>query len=150
MSKQPAISSLVAIIIVVVILAIASAAGYSVLAHSMQKSSSTMRKYYDLIFVQSGVCSPPIYAEAYVVVLNNKTTQTEPAGGSIPAYAAGTQYKIYSNMTFTVAQGTYSYSAGGSYYISQTGTVTIIDANATVVVQDTATCTTNSTSSGSP
>jgi hypothetical protein len=120
LNRRHAISTLVAIIIVVVILSIASVGGYAVLVHNTNKSSSSsaVRKYYDLIFVQSGVCSPPVYAEAYVMALNNKTTQTEPDGASIPAGGAATFDKIYSNMTFTVTQGTYSYSAGGSYYIS--------------------------------
>ena len=93
---------------------------------------------FELVFNETGYCSPAVYPAPWAVTLNNKTTLVEPPNASLPLPENGvTSYspsnKNYSMIVFSVPNGTYNYTIYPKVIFRQSGTVTVN--NSDVLIQ---------------
>lgn len=101
---------------------------------------------YSLIFNQTGTCDNLVtYIAPWAVVLNNKTEMSQPPNldlQKIGDWAASPANKGYSEINFSVPDGTYRYVVYPTNAFLDEGTVTVQGANKVVQVGDgTAGCT---------
>jgi hypothetical protein len=116
----------------------------SMLTSNVATSRNRSSQLYDLTFNQTGTCAnPETYEAPWAVVLNNKTTSSQPPNSEVPAFASTWRrqpnYSIYSMIVFQVPTGQYNYSVYPlNVFLSQSGSVTIKNSNEIIHVQDTA------------
>ena len=97
-------------------------------------------RLYEVIFKQSGDCTPTIYAEPWSVTLGPWTV-AEPSNATLPISTAGGAYDPNlvneSTITFSVPDGQYAYSTdmGGWNIGNPTGVVNVDGADVMVLVQ---------------
>ena len=94
-------------------------------------------RLYQVMFNQTGACSPPFYLAPWSVTLGNETTIFGPANATLPLsnshYEAAQQFKAYAVIAFSVPNGTYTYSVQPEF-LAQKGTVTVNGADLVVQV----------------
>ena len=118
---------------------------------SSQASSSQAlsTREYELAFTQEGSCSPPVWVGPWEVVLNNATTMVKPPNATLPlpeSYWGGTENQNYSEIWFSVPNGTYTYSVFPRTALHQSGIISMVGSDQVVLVQAaTFLCTSQST-----
>ena len=95
-------------------------------------------RLYELIFNQTGSCSPPAWLAPWSVTLENKTIIVEPPSAtpniSEDSFFASPSLKSYSVIEFSVPNGAYNYTVKPSF-LGQVGNVTVNGGDVVVQVQ---------------
>ena len=111
--------------------------GATTVTMTVTRPSSSSR-LYQVMFNQTGACSPPFYLAPWSVTLGNETAIFGPANATLPLsdshYEAAQQFKAYAVIVFSVPNGTYTYSVQPQF-LAQKGTVTVNGADLVVQVR---------------
>jgi len=83
---------------------------------------------YEIEFIQQGACSGGYWLAPWAVTLN-KQTIVRPSGAKLPLSESGFQaqgnFENYSVISFSVPNGTYSYTVYPQNFLGQTGNLTV-------------------------
>ncbi|HZW55839.1 MAG TPA: hypothetical protein VFF30_06075 [Nitrososphaerales archaeon] len=102
-------------------------------------STSAPQGYHNLIFNQTGWCSPQVYLAPWAVSLSNGITIAQPSNATLPlpekgVYTYSQAYTNYSVITFRVSDGIYNYNVypKSEFPGQSSGTVIVKGADVTV------------------
>jgi hypothetical protein len=83
---------------------------------------------YEIEFVQQSACPGGYWLAPWAVILNNQTI-VRPSGAELPLSESGFQaqgnFENYSVISFSVPNGTYSYTVYPENFLGQTGNLTV-------------------------
>ncbi|MDG6908349.1 MAG: hypothetical protein JRN20_21470 [Nitrososphaerota archaeon] len=124
--------------------------------HTLNTDNATLATSgrYLVTFEQIGACKPEFWGIPWSVTIGN-TTEVEPPGTPLPLNNGGplqgTFGESFSNITFSLADGTYSYivSPSAGFFTPVSGNVTVAGSNVTVPIKYSGTsCTETLTTNG--
>jgi hypothetical protein len=140
--KKSVLISIVAIILVVLVMGIeivsvsfpSSTTSTQTVASTVTGGASLL---YEVEFIQQGACSGGYWLAPWAVTLNNQTI-VRPADATLPLSESGFQaqgsFENYSIITFSVPNGSYSYTVYPQNFLGQSGNLTVNDDDTVVQV----------------
>jgi len=145
-------------ILIAVLIILAAFSGYAVGYFSQRTPSANQTAtqptsevtLYEIIFSQTGVCSPPVFLAPWSVTLENKNYLVEPPNSNLSeCCTASPSSRAYSTIVFSLPDGSYGFTISPNLLSPQRGTVSVSGHDVTVQVsEEIASCGSATTSTG--